>query len=418
MIAKRLGPVYLLLIGLLLFATRDFEAVTRGPIDLSNLHKVFANVMAALWLGIFFLMRGLPKRWTPTHRLYFVFLLSGYLSSILYSANLGYSSWKLFEVSLAFAASLYVLRGAEQDPHLAYRFYCLLLSFFRFLLLATIIGVFLFPDEAMRSPISDESITEYGAPILPYQVYGAIIIINPNTLGAIAAILSLVHFARLMQRQFGVRNWVWLFIGITFLIFSQSRTAWVGASIAILVVFYQSQRVPRKFKVALTLIVSTVLFIFAGSVALYFTRGVDPERLAGLSGRAAWWAAALQEYMAAGPFQKVFGLGYMTANRQILADEFDAGGAASLHSDYIDALISCGFLGASVLFVAFLSLLGRAILVARAHKDSLGTELVAIVIICFIRSFSGTTVAVYNLFLVLFFAIAILVSSREVRGRT
>jgi O-antigen ligase len=413
MMSKRLLPIYLLLIGLLLFATRDFEAATRGPVDMGNLHKIVANLIAAIFLGAFFLLKGLPEKWTPTHKLYFVFLLSGLLSSILYSSNIGYSIWKLFEVSLAFAASLYVLKISENDPQIALRFYVLLLNFLRFLLLATVIGALVLPAEAIRSPISDESIASYGSPILPYQIYGAILMVNPNSLGAIAAILFVVHVVRLMEGQSAVENAVWIFIALTFLLFSQSRTALAGLCAATVAILFLSRRISFGIKLALGFTLFAALAAFSESILLYLTRGFDTERLASLSGRLLWWGAALDQYLAASPLEKLIGLGYMTANRQILADEFDAGGAASLHSDYIDALISCGLLGAITLLVAFSLLLFRAFALARSANNALPLELLGIAIICCVRSFSGTTVSIHNMFLLVFFSVVVMLAREE-----
>jgi len=147
--------------------------------------------------------------------------------------------------------------------------------------------------------------------------------------------------------------------------------------------------------------------LLAGTAVDYLTRGVDAERLATLSGRTIWWETAILEYGSAGVVEKLIGMGFATASRNILSDKLGAEGAATLHSDYIDALVSSGALGFVMILLIMFGLLWKAYRHAVKSGDAIAMEILGVVVILMVRSFSGTTVASHNVFLILLFSIAV-----------
>ncbi len=139
----------------------------------------------------------------------------------------------------------------------------------------------------------------------------------------------------------------------------------------------------------------------------YIGRGYEIDHLTKLSGRLDWWVYAYETYLDSSLLERFVGLGFNVANRNLLYDLDDVG-ASSLHSDYLDSLISSGIIGFSMIFICFLTLIFKIYKKRRLVKhDSLFIRLSLIFILLFIRSFSGTTISFHNFFLILFLIISI-----------
>ena len=404
-------PILLIFISLVLFSTRDFSQAYQSAIDVTNVHKVAAVVIVTLLLTGYLVMRGIPRGWSNIQKYYLGYIIIGIASSILYSQWILFSLWKILEVSAVFLLSLYVLSVGRRDQTFPISFYELVLSFYKFLVLVTLLGVVFFPEEAIRSPLSDESLETYGTPLVPYQIFGVIIHINPNSLGTISAILLFVYIQRLLAGDHRIGNKVWAVAAGTLLIFSHSRTAWIGFLLSLSLALIFSPCIRKRTKFVLVSGMLILVASFSGFFIDYMTRGYDQQRLMQLSGRMVWWATAIDEYVNADLLGQTIGLGYMDANRFILADKLDSGGAATLHSDYIDALISTGFIGALMLIMAVSSLAWSTFKYFKRSHNILSVEFLGITVILIIRSLTGTTVASHNLFLILFFSIGICVTA-------
>lgn len=407
----------LVFVSLLLFEIRDFSQTNQNPISISNIHKVLALVFASIFTLTFFLLRGLPKQWAVFQTGFLLYVLLGVLSSLVFSSNVFFSLWKLLEVSTVLMLSLYVLTLGKKTPFLASRFYELCLLFFKFMLIVTAIGALIYPNEAIHSPLSDESMAVYGAPLLPYQIFGTILQINSNSLGAMSAILLFVYAHKFMtgNRSFSIVSWG--LFSLTFLILSQSRTAFIGLFCALAVTLIVDANQRRTTKLFLIFIFTLLVTTSANILVEYLTRGVDQERLATLSGRMIWWEVAFEEYLNADVLAQIIGMGFGTASRTILDSKLDQGGAATLHSDYIDALVSTGILGLMILIIIMVALLIEAYKYAMKVRDPIAIEMLGIIIILFVRSFSGTTIATHNIFLILIFSIAVYLRIEKSRPR-
>lgn len=409
-------PVYLVFLSLILFATRTFSAATQSPIEISNLHKVTAIIFALLILAPYATLKRIF--WVPEQKCYFVYILAGFVSTLLYSGWFLYSIWKLTEVFTAFLLSIYIMSCEQRSNHtVAADFYELIVKFLKFLVVMTLIGVFVNPHEAIRSPLSEESLRVYGAPLLPYALYGTIIQINSNSLGVIGAIILMICVVRILNGRRSINNYSWLMTSAAILLFAQSRTAWIGFLLSLSVVLTFSN-IGRVKKVVFILAILATLAFFSTPFYQYLTRGYQIERMMTMSGRTIWWEIALGEFADADYVAQVIGLGFMTANRVILAEHLDAEGASTLHSDYIDAMISTGFLGLTMLVLAAV-LLTCNILRATRRKADNGTaiELLGVWVILLVRTITGTTIASHNIFLLVFFAIVVYGATLRINHR-
>ena len=410
-------PVYLVFVSLLQFVGRDFSQAQQSPIELGNLHRVTAIVLALVLL----VKHSFSLSMTSVQKAYFAYIAVASIS-VVFSPLPLFSVWKIAEISAVFLLSVYVFHAARHSPAYAYHFYDLTLTFFKVLVGAALVGVVIFPSASLQAPMGEASIEAYGAPILPYQVSGQILQVNPNSLGVMAAVLSFVSVMRLMNGHRGVAATLWLPVSLSVLIFAQSRTALVGFGLAMAVGFLFTPRRRRWAQWCVAIAGMWVIGTWSDLLYTYVTRGVGVEGLSDLSGRVGWWAVAIDTVASASIGERFFGLGFMVSNRTILATSLDDPDASSLHSDYVDALVSTGYVGTVALVLALLYLLflcSRAMM--STPRTSLQVEVTGVASILVVRTFTGPTIASHSIFLPMFFAVAILlhfiVLRRRLEGR-
>lgn len=277
--------VLLVFSSLILLETRDFNQATAQLVDLTNVHKVIALPLAVIYFAGNFVLRGIPKRLSQFQYGYFVYIALGFVSSIFYSQEILFSLWKLFEVSTVLLLSVFVSATCLKRPISSFEFYELCLLFLKFLLIVTAIGALLNPVDAFRSTLTDESMEIYGTPLVPYQIFGTLLKINPNSLGAVAAILIFVYVRRYIR---GCRNFIslsWILFSTAFFILSQSRTAFAGLIFAFVITTLVDRKIKIYKKLFLGFLIALVIVFFSGYFIQYLTRGYETERLLTLSGR-------------------------------------------------------------------------------------------------------------------------------------
>ena len=400
-------PVYLVLMSLVIFSTRDFEQAQRAFVDVGNIHKVAGLLLAFLLLITQFLTKSvIPNNISAPQKAYFFYIISAFISCY-FSEVFIFSMWKLFEILVVFMVSLYVFSYACKNLLYAKHFYETILMFFKVIIVFALIGAMLFPSDALVSPITEQAIAAYGQAYLPYQLYGTIILVNANSLGLIAAILLIVKFIRYLYGERSVTNTSWLIIAVLVFIFCQSRTALIGLLLSFLTVILFSKRQSALVKIVLLISASGLIYFLVDYIILYATRGYSFDRLSTMSGRTIWWEYVIDAFFKASLPEQFFGMGYMAANRLILT-EMGHAGASTLHSDYMDALISVGYLGVTLMTLSIIGLLLASWKAVRSSKNVLSIEMLGITILLTIRSFTGTVVSSHNFFLILFFSVSIL----------
>lgn len=404
---KQLFPVYLVFISLLIFARRSYEAASESPLDIANIHKYVAIAAAGFFTLHYLSTRGLPRQIPSVHIAYGGYIICAALSSLLFSEWFAYSIIKTFEIFVVLVVSLYIVRLSQHTPLMGFLYYEACLNFFKILMFSVVVGIIVYPGEAIQSPVSEETVEAYGMSILPYQIRGAIFQINPNALGILSAIVLFVCLVRLKFERSTKILWMWTLFSSFVLIFAQSRTAFLGLCCAIAVTILFSRGFTLRWRLIIVALLTLIVLVMWMPIYAYLTRGVSEEQLAGLSGRALWWEIALSEFFKTDYLQQVFGLGYMVSARTILQSELGFA-VGSLHSDYMDAFISTGYIGITF-FVGTILLFG--IMLVRLRRIHCCTpfiaELIGIGIILIVRTFTGSTVASQSLLLPLFLAMSV-----------
>lgn len=309
-----------------------------------------------------------------------------------------------------FGVALFVLHKSRYDRSIIERYYEAILLFFKFLLITVLAGLILFPNEAIQAPFSDQAFAGSQEGVLPYQLYGVIVQVNPNSMGMIAAILLYIAIVRIVSsdKKAQSKEIIEIILLFVILVVAQSRTAWIAFLSSVLFAMVILSKRNKKTMVFIVIFsVLAVAYLYRGTIYQYLTRGMSEARISQMSGRINMWNVAIKRFDAADLENKVFGLGYMYANRLILATELGAEDRSTLHSDYIDALISNGWSGLAALILSILFAL-RNFLVCLMRRHQAFPRLVevsGILLMLVVRSFTGTTFASLNYFLVLFLII-------------
>lgn len=393
-------PLYLLLISLILLGSRTYEEAQSTPLSLEGINRIL-GILGSIFLSFIYLYRTKAFLRVPS----ILFFLLCYCiicinSSLLFSEWPLYSLWKVCELLAVFFVGLYVYSRSRFNFIWAQDYYEVVLNFFRLLLIVTIIGAILYPADAWRSPVGEATIAAYGAPLLPFQIFGVIFRINPNSLGGIAACLLIIHLIRLYYFSTGKYfNFLFIFLSLFVLVFAQSRTAWIGLSITIILIIVFTDTFGRFFKYLIGLSIFGLVNLSWTFIFDYLTRGVSTEQLQGMSGRSSWWEIAISKFMEESFAMQLFGMGFATANRTVVSEELGRS-VTTLHSDYMDTLISTGFSGTLLLLIMIATIWKRVWTISRAEPIFFA-EMLGVISIITVRSASGTTFAIYNHFLLL-----------------
>jgi hypothetical protein len=318
--------------------------------------------------------------------------------------------WKLIEWVSVFIVVVFMVTAIRGGKVEASFFYGVLFRFLQFQSICIGLGLVFAPSAALNSTLGEASLDSYGPSLLPFQLSGVFPVINPNSVGAIASLLHFVYLLRWGRGRKGGAEALWILLSGSQLVMAQSRTALVAFGCAYVVTALLAPRRSALRGIVFIGVCTVLIIVFSAEVWLYLSRGFDVERVATLSGRVVWWEAAFTTFAEASAFRQVFGLGFYDANRQILAEQLDVGGASSLHSDYVDALISCGWVGLVVFVTGVCSALRSALTFMRRRYSDMAFEYMGVLIILVVRSLTGPAMFSYGTLMLLFYTVASLVS--------
>lgn len=335
---KLAGAVIILLIGVILWRTRNIAELQSSPVSVDKLPRVLGPALAVLLVLT-----------VPAQRLWRFYtrgpmLLCG-LSVILMCASAAWSSmpgFTLFKAAEFAAGYLAVgLFAVARDPwrtsHVLGR---IVVGYMIILVASAWLGLFLLDDPALRPTRSS---------VLPYQLQGVVPVVNPNSLGIMAA-LVLVYGICIRSISGRVR-WVIGIVAIVTMIAAQSRTSWIICVASIACVAVAQKR--RNLRLAVVALGASLVgsASFQWLVQSYMQRGVPSAHLETLSGRTDMWEYGLKVF-SRNPY---FGSGYAAAARlDAVVGEANLPGASAMHNAWVDLLVGVGVVGAIPFFVAII----------------------------------------------------------------
>jgi O-antigen ligase len=202
------------------------------------------------------------------------------------------------------------------------------------LLVSVWLGAWLWPSEALQ-PLPG---------LIGVQLRGVAPQISDNSVGTLAAILSLVALSRLLNRapgRAGRAFYAVLFaLGLVTMALAQARSAILGFLIGLALLLYFSRRIGL---IAFIAVAAVLLYAFTSANVLteqYMRRGQSADLFNSLSGRTDWWKSGWHEFVKS-PWA---GMGAYTARFTVLAKVGNRD-ASTVHNTYLETLLGVGIIG-------------------------------------------------------------------------
>jgi O-antigen ligase len=242
--------------------------------------------------------------------------------------------------------------------------------------------VFMWPSQAL----------EQGQGLLGESINGVVPSVASNTVGRMGAIIGIVAMSRLMRPSQHRAFYAAVFLlGLTSLIFSQSRGALAGFLVASIVLLIAMRRRVLLVAVVVTLL-AVLLTPATRDVAWQFVlRGEDTEMVQSLSGRISWWNAAWERFLE----RPLAGYGGYAGPRFAVLAVIGQSETTNLHNTWLEVLLSTGILGLMPLLAAVLATCRalwrfRARALAKAESGVLWIEAAGILIVLLVASMFNT----------------------------
>ncbi len=301
-----------------------------------------------------------------------------------------YPAFSIYKGSFMILPALAVLLAVSYEPEYFFvkKFIAIQYLFFVVLLLSFIIGGLIDPERAFS----------YKEDMLLKMLHGWIIKTNPNSLGFIAGIITLVGLNRLIaQREVKSKFFYFsLFItSLTVSILAQSRAVIAGI---IACTFFCLMCHKRFLSICLLIVAGALIFVSQNlscvneNIVKYYNRGQSAKQLDTWSGRLPAWKYSWKE------FKKSPVLGYGMA----AGVRFQEGRASSfgnhLHSSYFEVLVNSGLIGFVPWALCLLWVLKTITATFffppawfKEKEKKMHIEIATLVLFSTIRSISGTT---------------------------
>ncbi len=387
----RLGHVLwanLFILSVWIFRGRDAAQLAQNPVDSAALVRILSVAVAGVIVFIIGLverkeiigqlLRGLPG-------LMFAYGLVA-LASAIYSPFRTLSVYKACEIIvdvgvIAFFLSYYPSR-ADMKRWIDFNWFMVAL-----LIALVWVGAILFPNRAFR----------HGVGTLGVQIYGQMPIMNPNSIGVLAAIIVIISLSRTLHVR-GLNERIMyiilLAVGETTLMLSQARTSLFGGMLAIMVVLLLNKRIKLLGFVALLLVMVIIFSSNLPSLLLeYIMRGQSSTLFYSFSGRSPYWSIAWEKFLES----PIYGYGFSAGSRYTVLAQIGLGAQAAMHNAWLEILVNVGIIGLIPAALAFLGTwwtLLRICFQPHSCLDKttrmLSIEMIGLLIILSARSITGT----------------------------
>ena len=124
--------ISLIFFSLIIFQTRSLSEAEDSSISLLNLHKII-SVVLLFAISIHFVIKNRFK--TKKNKIlifYGLYIFIGLISTIFFSNWIGYSIWKLIEVSSVFFTVLYIYKLSTNNFYYLQYSFNLILKYYKF----------------------------------------------------------------------------------------------------------------------------------------------------------------------------------------------------------------------------------------------------------------------------------------------
>lgn len=372
---------------------RDISEIRAAPVDtFAAIRLILVTIVGCILLFRLFTrrteflsswLRGIPG-------LLMLFVLAA-LTSTVWSIYWQWTLYKACEYAVDVALLAAVL-AAIHSPEEFKNLFDWTWAWIGVLLGMCWLGALLWPDVALSHNL--ETGGSATGPIA-VQLSGVFPDLSANRVGEYSAIIAAVALVRLLPVKGFKRllstwyTWVFLAAFIT-MIFAQTRSATGGFLISVFLIFLFSGRFKHGVAIVLLALMLILVTGSGGVIIDYMRRGQSAQEMEGLTGRLQWWAFAWKKYQDA-PFT---GFGAYAAGRFLVMGAI-GNNIASMHSDWVETLVGCGFWGIfpllASLAVGWWYLLRYVLDPARTPMErQLALEAIAVLMIATVRTVFST----------------------------
>jgi O-antigen ligase len=278
-----------------------------------------------------------PPLWPLT-----LFVLVAASSALTVSRSPMYSLWRSVETCgvLLWGLLVFAQTREQQNPHMLFASFYAMSAL---MLVGVIVAVISDPQHAWMREGSDVERLDVTSTFL----------MGANTIGVIAALLSLAALSRFMVLV-KMRYLIVGSISLALCYAARSRTGFIVLILGICVLTSVLVRMPtRRVISGIVGILSSVLMIglfwvspeFVDTVTSTFTRGHNEANIRSLDGRMSIWTEALEAFEQS----PLFGSGYATYPMQIT-------GGGHFHNMFIELVVTTGLLGVVPIIILFVLL--------------------------------------------------------------
>jgi O-antigen ligase len=372
---------------------RDISEIKAAPVDtFAALRLIIVTVVGCILLVRLFTRRTefLSSWFRGIPGLLMLFVLAA-LTSTLWSIYWQWTLYKACEYAVdvaMLAAVLAVVRSPEEFKNL----FDWSWTWIGILLGMCWLGALLWPEIALSHNLETGG-TATGP--IAVQLSGVFPDVSANRVGEYSAIITAVALVRLLPVK-GLKRlmttwYTWVFLaGFITMVFAQTRSATGGFLVSVFLIFLLSGRFKHGVAVVLIALMLILVTGSGGTLIDYMRRGQSASEMEGLTGRLQWWAFAWKKFQEA-PFT---GFGAYAAGRFLVMGTI-GNNIASMHSDWVETMVGCGFQGIipllAVLAVGWWYLLRFVIDPARTPLErQLALEAIAVLMVATMRTIFST----------------------------
>lgn len=307
------------------------------------------------------------------------------LISLLWSVSIPFGGWKIFEMVtvILLIYRIFCYEKFSKNDLNIFNLYIILLSL---VVIFVLLSGFLYPNLAFE-PLAGS--------IIPFKLHGSIYSMNSNDLGFYSSLLASIF----LYLYFDSKNIKYLFLltlMILILFLSQSRSFMLilfGVYIYILMI-----KKKLKLSIFLLFLISIVFYVYFDQIQTNFyeflTRG-DETQVLTLHGRLYYWSIAFEvisEYWLTG---LGFYVGHRFLSNAIPSIPFSS---PTFDSTWLDIAVDLGIIG---IIIISLSLIYLYLDIKKIVNSQLRFILSISLLYLFVRSLTGPSFEVYNLFSIL-----------------
>ena len=342
----RLGHVLwanLFILSVWIFRGRDAAQLAQNPVDSAALVRILSVAVAGVIVFIIGLVERKEVIGQLLHGLPGLMFAYGFvgLASGIYSPFRALSVYKACEIivdvsMIAFFLACYPSR-TDMKRWIDFNWFMVAL-----LIASVLVGAILFPKRAFH-PVSANPSTANIA-LFSVQIHGLMPIMNPNSLGVLSALLSIVSLSRILHARNQNERTMYitsLVVGVITLVLAQARTSLFGGLLAIMAVLFFNKRFKLLVFVALLLVLAIILSDFPSLLLKYVMRGQSSTLFYNLSGRTVYWSFAWEKFLES----PIYGYGLSAGTRYVVLAQVGRGAQSTMHNSWLEVLVNVGIVG-------------------------------------------------------------------------